>query len=54
MATKLGKVVIYLEELPLIKLLDPSITWFCKVTWHVKYFISPFALDQWPSNMARW
>ena len=54
MATKLGKVVIYLEELPLIKLLDPSITWFCKVTWHVKCFISPFALDQWPSNMARW
>ena len=41
MATKLGKVVICHEELPLIKLLDPSIMWFCKVTWHVKYFISP-------------
>ena len=38
MASKLAKVVIYHEELPLIKLLDPSITWFCKVTWHVKYF----------------
>ena len=46
MVTKLGRVVIYHEELPLIKLLDPSITWFCKVTGHAKYFISPFALDQ--------
>ena len=54
MTTKPGKVVIYHEELPLIKLLDPSIMWFCKVMWHVKYFISPLALDQWPSNMARW
>ena len=32
MVTKLGKVVIYYEELSLIKLLDPSIMWFCKVT----------------------
>ena len=38
MTTKFGKVVIYHEELPLIKLLDPSIMWFYKVTWHVKYF----------------
>ena len=45
LATKLGKVVIYHEELLLIKLLDPSITCLYKVTWHVKYFISPFALD---------
>ena len=32
MPFKLGKVVIYHEELALIKLLDPSITWFCKLT----------------------
>ena len=30
MATKLGRVVIYLEELPLIKLLDPLITGFIR------------------------
>ena len=54
MAIKLGKVVVYHEELPLINLLDPSKTWFCKVTWHVKYFISPLALEQWLSDMARW
>ena len=35
MASKLGKVVINHKVLPLLKLLDPSITWFCKVTWHV-------------------
>ena len=45
---KLGKVVTYQEKLPLIKLLDSSITWFCVVTWHIKYFSSP------PTNMARW
>ena len=32
MATKLGMVIIYKKELPLKKLLDPSITWFYKVT----------------------
>ena len=35
------------EEIPLIKLHYPPITWFCEVMWHIKYFISPFALDQW-------
>ena len=48
------KVVIYHEELPLIKLLNPSVMWFCMVTWHIKYFISPLALEQWRSNKARW
>ena len=53
MTTKLGKVVIYHEELLLVKLLDPSIWLVCKVTCHAKYFISLLALDQLP-NMARW
>ena len=43
MATKLGKVVTFHEELSLMKLLDPSITYFCEVA----YFTSPLALDQW-------
>ena len=32
MTTKHDKVVIYYEELPLIKLLDLSITYLCDVT----------------------
>ena len=35
------------EELPLIKLLDPS------MSHDIKCFISPLALDQWPRNMAK-
>ena len=42
------------EELLVMKLLDCSISRFWEVTWHIKYFISPLALDQWPSNMVRW
>ena len=53
MATKRGKVMTY-EGLQLIKLLDLSIMLFCVVTWHIKYFISPLALDQWSPNVARW
>ena len=30
-ASKLGKVVTCHEEVPLIKLIDPSITWFSEV-----------------------
>ena len=48
MTTKLVKVVIYHAVLPLIASLNPSITWFCKVTGHAKYFISPLPLDQSP------
>ena len=32
MATKLDRAGIYNEELPLIKLHNPSIMWFCEVT----------------------
>ena len=46
MATKLGKLVTYHKELPLIKILDPSILWFFGVMWHIKYSISPLAIDQ--------
>ena len=53
MATKLGKVITYHEELPLKTLYDPSVKWFCEVTWHSKHFISPFTLDQWSPNMGK-
>ena len=32
MSTKLGKVLTYQKELPLIALLDPSSTLFCEAT----------------------
>ena len=54
MATKLGKVATDHEELPAMKLLDPSVTYFCEVTWYIKYFTSLFAIDHWPPNMASW
>ena len=41
MATNFSKVVTYHEELPLIELIDPSITWFFEFTWLMKYLISP-------------
>ena len=37
MVTKFGGVVTYHEELPLLKLYGPSITWFCEVTRKIKY-----------------
>ena len=54
LTTKLGTVVTYYEELPLIKLLDSSITCYSEVRWHIKYFIFPLALGQWSPIMARW
>ena len=47
MTIKLSKVVTENEELPLIRLPYPSITWFCEVTRRIKNFIS---LDQWPKT----
>lgn len=44
MATKLDEEVTYPEELPLTKIYDPSVTWSCEITWHIKYFLSPLAL----------
>ena len=54
MATKLLNMVAYHEELALIILLDTSTTWFCEIMWHIKYYISPLPLDQWPPNTVRW
>ena len=51
MVTKLGRVVTYHEELPLLKLHDSSTTWFCEVTWQIKYSIFSLTLDQWSPNM---
>ena len=38
MATRPGRVVTYNKKLPIIKLHNPSITWFCEVMWQIRYF----------------
>ena len=53
MVTKLGRVVTYDKGLPLIKVHNRSIRWFCEVTWQTNSFIYLLALDQWPPKMAR-
>ena len=54
MATTLDMVVTYSKEVSFINIHDPLIWWFCGVTWKIKYFILPLALDQWSLNTARW
>ena len=54
MATKLCRMVMYLDELLLIKSHDPFITWSCKITWQTKIIISPLPQCLWPPNLARW
>ena len=44
--------VIYYEELPLIKLHNPSITGYCEVTWQTEHYIFPIAEDPWIRNYA--
>ena len=41
----LGRVVTYNEELPLIKLLDPSIMWAFEIKRQIKHLISSLAQD---------
>ena len=53
MATKLGRVLTYDEELLPISSNDPSIKWSCEITRQNKYVISPLALGQWTPNMTR-
>ena len=44
MTTKLGRLVIYYEELLLIKPHDSLIMWSSKITWQTKTVISPLSL----------
>ena len=57
MATKLGNVITYSEELPSIRLYDPLVTWSGKVTSQTKYVISPLHSDYgrhtWQGNNMR-
>ena len=48
------KMVIYFDELLLIKSHDPLITWSYKIKWETKIIISSLPQCLWPSNVARW
>ena len=54
MATKLGRVGLYNEELPSIIPKGPLITWFCKFTWKTRSIISPLPQSLLSPNLVRW
>ena len=54
MTNKLGRVVGQNEELQLLLPYHCWITCSCEVTWHIRFAISPLALDQWTLSMARY
>ena len=54
MATKLGKMITYLDRLLLIKSHDPLISWSCKITLQNKTTISPLSERLWLPNLAGW
>ena len=45
MATKIYKVVTYHEELSLLEVIDPFITWCFEVKWHIECVIFSIAPD---------
>ena len=51
MATKFGRMLAYLEQLPPIRLLIPLVMWSCKVTRQTKTIISPLLQCLWPPNL---
>ena len=54
MATKLRRVVTYLDGLLSMKSHDPWITWFCEITWQTKVLTSPPLQCWWLPNLAGW
>ena len=54
MTTKYGRVVIYNEDLPLIKSHDPTIICSFEFTWQIKYLFNSLAWDPSSTNLARW
>ena len=53
-ASKLGRMVTYLEGLHPKSLRDPFVTWLCKITWQTWTIISPLGQYLWSSDLARW
>ena len=53
-ATKLCRMVTYLDGPLPLKSIDHLITWSCKVTWQTKIIISLLPQRFWPPNLAGW
>ena len=51
-ATKLGRMVTYVDGLLLMKLHDPLITWCCKIFWQTKIIMFPIPPCLWLQNMV--
>ena len=54
MATKLARMVIYLDRLLIIKSCKTLITWSCKVMWQTKTITSLLQECLWETNLAEW
>ena len=54
MATRLGRMVTFLDVLLPIKSHDSLIMWPCEITWQTKTTISPLSECLWPPNLAGW
>ena len=52
LATKLGRMVTYLDGLLPIKSHDPMIRWSFELTWHTKIIMSPITNCLWLPNVA--
>ena len=53
-ASKLSRMVTYLEELSPIKSYDHLVTWSCETTWQTKSIISPLPHCLLPPNVVGW
>ena len=53
-ATKLDRMVTYLERFLTIMSFITLITWSCEITWETKTIISPLAKCLWPPNLVGW
>ena len=53
MATKLRRMVTYLDQLAPVESHYPLITWSCEITGQTK-IISPLPQSLWSPNSARW
>ena len=54
MATKIGRLVTYNEELSFKELPYPLMTRLCDFTWQTKIIISPLPQYLWPLNVGWW
>ena len=54
MATKLGRLITYLDGFLPIKLHDTLIIWYCKIACQTKSIISPIPQSLWSPHLVGW